>query len=195
MYSKENLVKKIKKDKKEKKNSINLINRFWYSIAKPNKYKEMADQGVKKAIGYIFLIMAIVAICFTISTVVTLDKYIAEGTVTFAEEYQSTNTYLIGYFFTTYFISTILSNLIYLVMLVAVGWITSKVMKLALKIKEIIAIAIYSFTLPSIIYTIYAVINFFVAISSDIINILYIVIMYIYFFVALMLIKKEQNKK
>jgi hypothetical protein len=80
-------------------------------------------------------------------------------------------------------------------MLVAVGWITSKVMKLALKIKEIIAIAIYSFTLPSIIYTIYAVINFFVAISSDIINILYIVIMYIYFFVALMLIKKEQNKK
>lgn len=188
-------MKKIKKDKKEKKNSINLINRFWYSIAKPNKYKEMADQGVKKAIGYIFLIMAIVAICFTISTVVTLDKYIAEGTVTFAEEYQSTNTYLIGYFFTTYFISTILSNLIYLVMLVAVGWITSKVMKLALKIKEIIAIAIYSFTLPSIIYTIYAVINFFVAISSDIINILYIVIMYIYFFVALMLIKKEQNKK
>ena len=98
-------------------------------------------------------------------------------------------------YFIAYLIIYMSSTLIYTLVLTLIGFIAVKVTKINLKVSQIFAMSIYSFTLSTILQLIYLVVNYFTKIKIQYFNIAYIVIAYIYLVAVVFLIKTDYLKK
>jgi hypothetical protein len=62
----------------EKKNqNINFFKKIWYSITKFDKYPEMATEGLRNAIKYLVIMVAIVTVFLVISSIIEVNKLVA----------------------------------------------------------------------------------------------------------------------
>ena len=57
---------------------INFFKKVWYSIIKFEKYPEMAAEGIKNAIKYLFIITAFVTISAGIGSIIEMNKLVGE---------------------------------------------------------------------------------------------------------------------
>jgi hypothetical protein len=201
---------------KNENKKINIFKRFWYSIAKPNRYKELAQIGIKKAIIYFVVLIFVMSACYTAIALVSinaginngyfqaeenaevLESYVNAKMIISSEDGLKLNTYYVmSYLLTMAFLEFFITNLIYLLIISIVGWFLAKSLKLKekLKYREIFSMAIYAITLPTVIYIISSIVSIFVAGLDNIVSALYIILMYLYLFVAILLIKSKENKE
>ena len=98
-------------------------------------------------------------------------------------------------YFIAYFIIYASSTLIYALVLALIGFTSAKIAKIKLKLNQIWAMSVYSFTLSTIFQLIYLVVNYFTGITIKYFNIAYIAIAYIYLIAVMFLIKTDYLKK
>ena len=102
-------------------------------------------------------------------------------------------------FFITYFIYFFMFNMImvmmYALFLGIAGYLTAVALRLRLKISAMIKMAVYALTLPTILLTIYTVINQVTGFTITYFDIMYITVAYIYMIAALFIIKSDIIKK
>lgn len=98
-------------------------------------------------------------------------------------------------YFIAYFIIYVSSTLIYAIVLTLIGFTSAKIAKIKLKLNQIWAMSVYSFTLSTILQLIYLVVNYFTGITIKYFNIAYIAIAYIYLVAVMFLIKTDYLKK
>lgn len=110
-----------------------------------------------------------------------------------------TNTYSFAYYmaqyFITYFIIYFITFIIYVIILWIVGYLTSKILKLKIKIFEVYSLTIYSFTLPIILYIVYNFLYYFTNFKIPYFLEAYILIAYIYLLTALLNIRKNKQEQ
>lgn len=98
-------------------------------------------------------------------------------------------------YFIAYFIIYASSTLIYALVLALIGFTSAKIAKIKLKLNQIWAMSVYSFTLSTILQLIYLVVNYITGITIKYFNIAYIAIAYIYLVAVMFLIKTDYLKK
>ncbi len=102
-------------------------------------------------------------------------------------------------FFITYVIYFFMLNMImtmmYALFLGIAGYLTAIALRLRLKISAMIKMAIYALTLPTILLTIYTVMNLFTGFTITYFDIMYITVAYIYIIASLFIIKSDIMKK
>ena len=89
-------------------------------------------------------------------------------------------TYYIFAYFINYFVILITVFALDIIIIGILGLIISKIWKISINKKEIFSIAIYAYTLPAIIYIIYLIIRYFTNFTINYMNIIDILIAYIY---------------
>ena len=100
-------------------------------------------------------------------------------------------TYYIVTYFTNYFTVLLVIFALDVVVLAIIAMIVAKAFKKDIKIKRMFSLAIYSLTLPIILYNIYLIINYFAKLNIDYINVINMVISIIY----IILYFYKNNKK
>lgn len=100
-------------------------------------------------------------------------------------------TYYIATYFTNYFTVLLVIFALDVLVLAIIAIIVSKAFKKDIKIKRMFSLAIYSLTLPIILYNIYLIINYFAKLNIDYINVINMVISIIY----IVLYFYKNNKK
>lgn len=129
------------------------------------------------------------------------QKEISEFNKTELVEYMRSsemNFYYIRYaasLFVYLLIIEILVALLDAVELAILGWVTSFVAKVKLKISALYNMAIYALTLPMILNIIYIVINYFTEFTIGYFQVAYIAIAYIYLAAAIFILKDDFIKK
>lgn len=275
---------------------MGFFKKIWYSIDKVDKYSELAEEGVKKALKYISLLVLILAIIAggayivrTTSAIKEISKYIEEKTPDFTysngvldiksdeiikdtdnefgkiivdtktEDEEQIKKYieeinnednaiiilkselkikqtgiqglinynynellentgmtelnkqdivnylrsskmitmylnlfivLVAYSFVIYFINT----MFYVVIISVFGYLTAIILKLKLRFSAIFSMAIYSITLPTLLYMIYIGVNAFFTYNINYFDIMYVLIAAIYMIAAIFILKTEFNK-
>lgn len=87
-------------------------------------------------------------------------------------------------------------NAIFYVIIVSIfGYLTSIVLRLRMRYIAVLNMAIYSITLPTILYIIYLAINAFVNYTIGYFDVMYMLVATIYIIAALFILKTEFNKK
>jgi len=100
-------------------------------------------------------------------------------------------TYYIVAYFTNYFTVLLVIFALDVVVLAIIAMIIAKAFKRDIKIKRMFSLAIYSLTLPIILYNIYLIINYFAKLNIDYFNLINMVISIIY----IVLYFYKNNKK
>lgn len=77
----------VKESKKIKKEKVGFFKKVYYSVTKIEKYPEMSAQGMGKAIGYISLLVGILAIIICIGITYKTHQMIQEGIVYLEKEF------------------------------------------------------------------------------------------------------------
>lgn len=101
-------------------------------------------------------------------------------------------TYYIITYFVSYFIILLVIFALDVMVLAIAAKIISKILKKDINIKRIFSLSIYSLTLPIILYIIYLIINYFARLNIGYINIINMMIAFIY--VMLYFLSKRNNK-
>ena len=97
---------------------------------------------------------------------------------------------LLIYLFVAYFIATLLET----VLMMVIGFLTSKIVKVDLKSSQIYNIVLYSLTLPILLNAINILLNIFVGFEIQYFQVMYTAVAYIYLITAIMLIKTDLIK-
>lgn len=93
------------------------------------------------------------------------------------------------------FIANIFVAILNVIELAALGWISTSLGRIKMKIKAICSMAIYSLTLPMILNIIYIVINYFTEFTINYFQIAYIAIAYVYLVAAIFILKDDFMKR
>ena len=104
------------------------------------------------------------------------------------------STYAVSTFI-YYFIENVIVVLIYSLEIALLGWITTIILRIKMKFKALYSMAAYSITLPSILMTIYIIINYFTEFTIKDFQIAYIAISYIYLAAAIFILKDDFIQK
>lgn len=95
------------------------------------------------------------------------------------------------YSFMTYLIGV----LMYIILLTILGYLTATIMKMRMKIYAVFNMATHAFTLPTILFLIYIIINMFTGIEIIYFDIMYVGVAYIYMIAAILIIKSDLMKR
>lgn len=93
------------------------------------------------------------------------------------------------------FIANVLVAILNVIELSALGWISTSLGRIKMKLKAICSMAIYSLTLPMILNIIYIVINYFTEFTINYFQIAYIAIAYVYLVAAIFILKDDFMKR
>ena len=104
------------------------------------------------------------------------------------------STYAVSLFI-YYFIENIMVVLIYSLEIALLGWITTVILGIKMRFKALYSMAVYSITLPTILMTIYVIVNYFTGFTIKDFQIAYIAISYIYLAAAIFILKDDFIKK
>lgn len=97
--------------------------------------------------------------------------------------------------FTGYFVNYFLVSIMYALEIAILGWITTIILRIRMRFKAIYNMAAYAITLPTILLTIYFVVNYFTGFTIKEFQIAYIAIAYIYLAAAIFILKDDVIKK
>lgn len=92
------------------------------------------------------------------------------------------------------FIIELINVLMYIIIISIFGYVTSKILKLKIRFVGIFNMAIYSITLPSLLYMAYMLVNAFIDYRVPYFEVMYMLVATIYIIAALFIIKIEFNK-
>ena len=99
----------------------------------------------------------------------------------------------------TAFVSLLITGIIYALLntlrVTIFGWVTAGIAKIKIKFVSIYNMAIYAFTLPSILNIIYLIINYFTKFNIKYFDVAYTAIAYIYLAAAIFILKDDFIKK
>lgn len=206
--------------KKEKFLKLNFFKRVWYSIAKFEKYPEMAALGVKKAILYFTELMIIFSILYTgtyvyyASNVAKFDepnltlsekvvKLLVDETNNQNEEVAKTieiikqypDSTIIGTLFISAFISFYIATLMDILTLSVFGLFTCLVARIKMNYKAVFNMSIFALTLSTILRIIYIMVTLLANFEVKYFEVMYIAVSYISLAAAIFLIKSDVMKQ
>ena len=206
--------------KKEQYLKLKFFKKIWYSIAKFEKYPELAALGVKKALIYFTELVVIFCTIYTgsyvyyISNVVNFEEEnlsLSQKVIkTMIKETQNENeqmnqaleiadsysdTAMIGSLFISSFISFFIAILLDVFTLSIFGMFTCLIAKIKMNYKAVFNMSIYALTLPLILRTIYVVITMLTSFEIKYFEIMYIAVSYITLAAAIFLIKSDVIKQ
>ena len=92
------------------------------------------------------------------------------------------------------FVGVYLVNLVLILMISVFGYLATKIIKLNLRFVAVFNMAIYSVTLPTILQTIYIIVNYFSKYTINNLEYMYIFVSTVYTVAALFIIKSESDK-
>ncbi len=95
------------------------------------------------------------------------------------------------YSFMTYLIGV----LMYIVLLTMLGYFTAAIMKMRMKIYAMFNMSVHAFTLPTILFLIYIVINMFTGMEIIYFDVMYVGVAYIYIITAILILKSDLMKR
>lgn len=95
------------------------------------------------------------------------------------------------YLFIIYFVDVLINILL----LAAMGYFTSIILRLRIKYSAMCNIASYSLTLPILLNILYVIVNYFTGFEIEYFDIMYIAVSYIYIITSILLIKADMIKK
>lgn len=95
------------------------------------------------------------------------------------------------YSFMMYFIGV----LMYIVLLTVLGYFTATIMKMRIRFSAIFNMSIHAFTLPTILFLIYIIVNMFTGFEIIYFDVMYIGVAYIYIITAILMIKSDLIKR
>lgn len=194
----------------------NFFKKVWTSIKDFEGYEEFAAEKVTKAIKYIVILTLILTLIISIAYTIkfyqerdNVKKYISEnienitfkdgkieviadGVLTIEDE---NDAYLVSIFGATIFIYLLIvylaSNLVDAIVLGALGYLFSRIMRLRLRFKATFNIGAYALTLPILLNIIYIIVNTFTGFTINYFQWMYTTISYIYVVAAILMIKTE----
>lgn len=206
--------------KKEKFLKLNFFKKIWYSIAKFEKYPEMAALGVKRAVLYFTELMLIFSILYTGIYVYYLSNRVEfeEPNLTLAEkmatlleqqneeenqQIMQTTEILRQYpdemmIFTlgiSVFLSFYIATLMDVLTLSIFGLFTCLIAKIKMNYKAIFNMSIFAMTLSIILRMIYFMITVLTTFEIKYFDIMYIAVAYISLAAAIFLIKSDVIKQ
>ena len=104
------------------------------------------------------------------------------------------NTFTIS-MYVYYFIENFILVLVYSLEIALLGWITTIILRIKMRFKALYNMSAYSITLPTILMTIYIVVNYFTGFTIKEFQIAYIAISYIYLAAAIFILKDDFMKR
>ena len=104
-----------------------------------------------------------------------------------------TNIFVYVWIFT--FLIYFITGLINVLAISVLGIITEKAIRLPLKYSAIFSITISATTLPTILYLIYIVVNFYTKFTMPYFQVMYLLISYIYLIAAMLMLKSNLIKR
>lgn len=191
-------------------NDANVINSIIIDTSDIDKQKEeeYLNKIQNTANGIIFLKEKIILKTNMSNAIVTYsynELSEAYGIQNFDKQYileQFTGTNIISLYmaislvaFFYLFIGYFVNILINILLLGAIGYFTSIILRLKLRYSAMCNIASYSLTLPIILNILYVIVNYFTGFEIEYFDILYIAISYIYIITSILLIKADMIKK
>ena len=214
-----NLKNEPTKNEEPKKVNINFFKKLKISIFDFDKYYEIAGESFNRSFLYlaeIFIIFSLVIsfiFMFKINEVFNdFNNYkftnsdISEYTYKIADGYELTgeqleilskagltNIYVYVWIFT--FLIYFITGLINVLAISVLGIITEKAIRLPLKYSAIFSITISATTLPTILYLIYIVVNFYTKFTMPYFQVMYLLISYIYLIAAMLMLKSNLIKR
>lgn len=105
---------------------------------------------------------------------------------------------LIGVFIINFiysFMTYMIGILMYIVLLTVLGYFTAVIMKMRMKIYAVFNMTVHAFTLPTILFLIYIIINMFTGFEIIYFDAMYIGVAYIYIITAILMIKSDLIKR
>jgi len=105
---------------------------------------------------------------------------------------------LIGIFIVNFiyaFMMYLISTLVYIVLIAILGYFTAIITKIRLKFSAMFNMAIHAFTLPTILFLIYIIVNMFTGFEIIYFDIMYTGVAYIYIIAAILMIKSDLIKR
>ena len=216
---KPNLKNEPTKNEEPKKVNINFFKKLKISIFDFDKYYEIAGESFNRSFLYlaeIFIIFSLVIsfiFMFKINEVFNdFNNYkftnsdISEYTYKIADGYELTgeqleilskagltNIFVYVWIFT--FLIYFITGLINVLAISVLGIITEKAIRLPLKYSAIFSITISATTLPTILYLIYIVVNFYTKFTMPYFQVMYLLISYIYLIAAMLMLKSNLIKR
>ena len=216
---KPNLKNEPTKNEEPKKVNINFFKKLKISIFDFDKYYEIAGESFNRSFLYlaeIFIIFSLVIsfiFMFKINEVFNdFNNYkftnsdISEYTYKIADGYELTgeqleilskagltNIFVYVWIFT--FLIYFITGLINVLAISVLGIITEKAIRLPLKYSAIFSITISATTLPTILYLIYIVVNFYTKFTMPYFQVTYLLISYIYLIAAMLMLKSNLIKR
>jgi len=206
--------------KREKFLKLNFFQRIWYSIAKFEKYPEMAALGVKKAILYFTELIIIFSVLYTgtyvyyVSNVaqfdepnLTLSEKVIKSLVNEKNEQneeiiqtteilkQYPDSAIIVTLFISVFISFYIASLMDVLTLSVFGLFTCLIARIKMNYKAVFNMSIFALTLPIILRIIYSMITMLTNFEIKYFEIMYTAIAYISLAAAIFLIKSDVIKQ
>lgn len=214
-----NLKNEPTKNEEPKKVNINFFKKLKISIFDFDKYYEIAGESFNRSFLYlaeIFIIFSLVIsfiFMFKINEVFNdFNNYkftnsdISEYTYKIADGYELTgeqleilskagltNIFVYVWIFT--FLIYFITGLINVLAISVLGIITEKAIRLPLKYSAIFSITISATTLPTILYLIYIVVNFYTKFTMPYFQVMYLLISYIYLIAAMLMLKSNLIKR
>lgn len=200
----------------EESNKINIFKRFWYSFAKPSKYKELSKQGIRRTIIYLMILIIIASTIYMCITYYMFRFYVNSGYFLLDENQEIkenyvqskilvennenillNKSYVISYFFTGYFLSYIYVNLINISLITIIGLVFSKILKLKekMKINEIFVLSMYSVTASIVINLFFIVSGVLTNSQVSSMDTVYFILSSMYLIIALCMIKYKEKKE
>lgn len=105
---------------------------------------------------------------------------------------------LIGIFIVNFiysFMTYLIGVLMYVVLLAVLGYLTAVIMRMRMKVSAIFNMSIHSFTLPTILFLIYIIVNLFTGLEIIYFDVMYVGVAYIYIITAILIIKSDLIKR
>lgn len=116
-------------------------------------------------------------------------KYLSSGDMTTFYSTYAVSTFIY------YFIENVIIVLIYSLEIALLGWITTIILGIKMRFNALYSMAAYSITLPTILMTIYVIVNYFTGFTIKDFQIAYIAISYIYLAAAIFILKDDFIQK
>ena len=187
---------------------VSFLKRIKWSIFNPENYDFFAVEKMKKAIAYftkivlIFALVTSIGITYKFTTIdfrsmPELQEIVTEETIEYIESIPRAEINAIFYFISATYLFIVYYVIIAVdvLLLSLLGYITSRIAKVALKYSAIANISIYALTLPVILNAIYIVVNSFTGFEIKYFQIMYNAVAYIYLVTAILMIKSEMIKQ
>lgn len=99
------------------------------------------------------------------------------------------------FFYICMFIMYFITSMMYAIMLALLGRITSILLRIPLKYKSVLNMALHALTLPTILSLIYIIVNWYTGFNIEYFQVMYSAISYVYIITGILMIKADFIKK